>query len=198
MKKLFFISFAAIILISLGGCGTAPQKPYKLEAVAECVFPNTKEQAPLWVCDAPVDGVEVSAVGRGEKSGAGIEFMKQMGATSARVQLAQRMKVRVQNMIKQYAETTGAGSSETVDQVNTVVTKQITDQSLEGSRIYRTTTSPDGAMYVLVGLDKLSVQKVAENSVKTSMKNDQAQWQQFKAKQGQDELAAAIASQEIK
>ena len=196
MKRLISISLASAVVLMFGGCASAPKN--KLEAVAECVFPNTTVQAPLWVCDAPIEGVEVAATGRAEKSGAGLEFMKQMGATAARVQLAQRMKVRVQNMVKQYAETTGAGSAETVDQVNTVVTKQITDQSLEGSRIYRTITSPDGALYVLVGLDKASVQKITENSVKTSMKNDQAQWQQFKAKQGQDELAAAIASQEVK
>jgi hypothetical protein len=123
--------------------------------------------------------------------------MKQMAATEARVQLAQNMKVQVQNMIKQYAETTGAGSKETVDRVNTSVTKQITDQTLQGTKIFRSIVAPDGTMYVLVGLDEVAAQKLTENAVKTSMNNDQAAWQQFKAQKGHDELAAEIAKQKV-
>ena len=128
---------------------------------------------------------------------AGHDFMKQMAATAARVHLAQQMKVQVQNMIKQYAETTGAGSKETVDRVNTSVTKQITDQTLQGTKIFRSIQAPDGTMYVLVGLDEASAQKLTETAVKTSMNNDQAAWQQFKASKGQDELAADIAKQKF-
>jgi hypothetical protein len=139
----------------------------------------------------------VGAVGSATKSDAGIAFMKQMAATEARVQLAQNMKVQVQNMIKQYAETTGAGTAETVDRVNTSVTKQITDQTLLGTKVLRSIVSPDGAVYVLVGLDEASAQKLTETAVKTSLNNDKAAWQQFKAQKGQDELAADIAKQKI-
>ena len=88
------------------------------QAAPECVFPDaTSATAPGWICDEPVEGVAVSAVGVAEKSAAGHSFMKNMAATDARVQLAQSMKVHVQNMVKQYAETTGAADSETVDNV---------------------------------------------------------------------------------
>ncbi len=123
--------------------------------------------------------------------------MKQMAATEARVQLAQNVKVQVQNMIKQYAETTGAGSKETVDRVNTSVTKQITDQTLQGTKVFRSIQAPDGTMFVLVGLDTASAQQITEAAVKTSMNNDRAAWQQFRSKKGQDELASEIAKQKI-
>lgn len=119
--------------------------------------------------------------------------MKQMAATSARVQLAQRMRVNVQNMVKQYAETTGSAKSETVDQVNSSVTKQITDESLVGSKIIKTRASPTGKLYVLLAMDPESVVKASEAALRTSMNNDKAIWQQFQAKKGQDELAAEIA-----
>ena len=161
---------------------------------ADCVFPDApSEEAPGWICDQPVEGVEVSAVGVAEKSAAGHSFMKNMAATDARVQLAQAMKVHVQNMVKQYAETTGAADSETVDKVNTSVTKQITDETLVGTKIFKTRTSPNGALYVLLGMDTSVVEKATENALKTSMNNDKALWQQFKAKKGQDELAEEIA-----
>ncbi len=194
MSKITNMLLTSVIALGVAACSSAPAK---VEKMAECVFPGSDKEAPLWVCDAPVEGMTVGAVGSSAKSDAGIAFMKQMAATEARVQLAQNMKVQVQNMIKQYAETTGAASAETVDRVNTSVTKQITDQTLQGTKIFRSIVGPDGTMYVLVGLDEAGAQKLTETAVKTSMNNDQAAWQQFKAQKGQDELAAEIAKQKV-
>ncbi len=194
MSKITNVLLTSVIALGFAACSS---QPAKVEKVAECVFPGSDKPAPTWVCDAPVEGMTVGAVGSAAKSDAGVAFMKQMAATDARVQLAQNMRVQVQNMIKQYAETTGAGSKETVDRVNTSVTKQITDQTLQGTKIFRSIVAPDGTMFVLVGLDEAGVQKLTETAVKTSMNNDQAAWQQFKAQKGQDELAAEIAKQKV-
>ena len=178
----------ALLLVSCGSDDVKQDEP-------DCVFPDAPTAAaPGWVCDEPVDGIEVSAVGVAEKSAAGHSFMKNMAATDARVQLALSMKAHVQNMVKQYAETTGAADTETVDKVNTSVTKQITDETLVGTKIYKTRTSPNGALYVLLGLDSSMAATATQNALKTSMGNDSALWQQFKAEKGQDELAAAIAN----
>lgn len=186
--------FNILGIIALTVLLTACGKDDALKEAAECVFPDAPdESAPGWVCDFPVEGIAVSAVGVAEKSAAGHSFMKNMAATDARVQLAQRMKVHVQNMVKQYAETTGAADTETVDKVNTSVTKQITDQSLLGTKIYKTRTSPNGALYVLLGMDANATAEATQNALRTSMGNDSALWQQFKAQKGQDELAASIA-----
>ena len=182
---------AIAVTLLLSACGSDEVK----EAAPDCVFPDASSTpAPGWVCDEPVDGIAVSAVGVAEKSAAGHSFMKNMAATDARVQLAQAMRVHVQNMVKQYAETTGAADSETVDKVNTSVTKQITDETLVGSTIFKTRNSPNGALYVLLGMDASVAAAATENALKTSMNNDNALWQQFKAQKGQDELAASIAN----
>ena len=182
---------AVITTLLLTGCGSDEIK----QAAPDCVFPDSPStSAPGWVCDEPVAGVEVSAVGVAAKSAAGHSFMKNMAATDARVQLAQSMKVHVQNMVKQYAETTGAADAETVDKVNTSVTKQITDETLAGTKIFKTRTSPNGALYVLLGMDASIAAAATENALKTSMNNDRALWQQFKAQKGQDELASSIAN----
>ena len=148
MLKLTLVSGLAV---ALSACSMgAKDGPKTAAAPAECVYPDApKESAPLWICDAPVEGVAVSAVGMHGKSAAGASFMKDQAAADARVKLAQQMKVRVSNMIKQYVETTGAGSSETVDKVNTSVSKLITSETITGSRIFRSNTSPAGGMYVL-------------------------------------------------
>ncbi len=193
MRKFIFVLLSAAIVIGVTGCSGTRAK----EKMAECVFPNSHESAPGWICDQPVEGIPVAATGSAAKSDAGYDFMRQMAATGARVQLTQNMRVQVQNMIKQYVETTGAASKETVDRVNTSVTKQITDESLQGTKIVKSIIGPDGTLYVLVGLDEAGAQKLTEAAIKTSMYNDQAAWQQFRAQKGQEELAADIAKQRV-
>ena len=179
-----------VVAAMLSACG----RDDTVKLTGECVYPDAPDtDAPGWICDQPVEGLAVSAVGVAEKSAAGHSFMKNMAATDARVQLAQRMQVHVHNMVKQYAETTGAADSETVDKVNTSVTKQITDQSLLGTKIYKTMSSPNGALYVLLGMDENATAEMTQNALRTSMRNDAALWQQFKAQKAQDELAASIA-----
>ncbi len=182
----------------LAACsGSAPVKEEKkvaLEPVKECVFPGSEKAAPLWVCDAPVDGIEVQAVGSARKTAAGLDFMKQQAAASARVRLAQQMRVQVQNQIKQFAETTGAGDKETVDQVNSSVTSQLTNESIVGSKVYRSVEGPDGTIYVLVGIDPENAKKIAKAAIATSMNNDQAAWQKLKSDKAQTDLAEAIAA----
>ncbi len=188
-NKLYMLGIAVLTAL-LAACGGEVK-----QAAPDCVFPDAPGTvAPGWVCDEPVEGVEVAAVGAAEKSAAGHSFMKNMAATDARVQLAQRMKVHVQNMVKQYAETTGAASTETVDKVNTSVTKQITDQTLVGTKIFKSRVSPNGTLYVLLGMDEKSTATATQEALRTIMNNDAALWQQFNAQEGQDELASSIAN----
>ncbi|MEP2616838.1 MAG: LPP20 family lipoprotein [Marinomonas sp.] len=163
-------------------------------AIPDCVFADGSNQAaPDWVCGAPVEGVALSAVGYSEKSAAGPNYMKQMAATAARVELAQVLSVDLQNMVKQYVETTGAGDAETVDRVNTVVTKQVTDQELIGSKVIRQMPTPSGGLVVLVGLDPSQAEDVAESILRTSMRSEAALFQKLEAEKSFDELAEEIA-----
>lgn len=186
------LSFAAVVTAGvLSACGGAQ--------VISCTFPDAPSvEAPGWICDEPVAGVEVSAVGSAAKSAAGTSFMKQQAATAARVQLAQNAQVEVSNMVKNYVETTGIGDNQTVDKVSASVTKQITSQTLNGSRIYKSRKGPSGTMYVLVGMDPAAVAKTAKTAITSSMGKDKALWQQFRSKKAQDELADEISKMKAK
>lgn len=191
MRTSIILILFSILTVSCGGDPAV--KPLA------CTFPDTpKESAPGWVCNQPIEEVKVSAIGSARKSKLGQSFMLQMAATDARVQLAQEMRVEVSNMIKQYAETTGTADAETVDLANASVTKQITNETIVGSKIYRSRISPNGVIYVLVGVDPENTSKTALHAIRTSMKNDEALWQQFKAKMAQEELAYSISESNLR
>lgn len=200
MSKLALLLITTAVAAALSGCmGGGAGSPNVKQARPDCVFPdNPSEAAPDWVCTEQAEGMTEGSVGTYEKSGAGVQFMKDQAIASARVALAQRMKVHVQNMIKQYAETTGMGASETVDKVNAAVSKLITKETIAGSRMFKQTTNAKGTLYVLVGIDPAQADKAVKDVVKTSMNNERALWQQFKAAKSQDELAAEIAKMDDK
>lgn len=182
-----------LVALALAACSSTPEETASAP-VPECIFADGSNQpAPNWVCGGPVEGLELSAVGYSEKSAAGHNYMKQMAATAARVELAQVLSVDVQNMVKQYVETTGAADSETVDRVNSVVTKQITEQTLIGSQIVRQMPTPSGGLVVLVGLDPEQAESMSESILRTSMRNNEALFQKMQAEKSFDELAEEIA-----
>ena len=63
-------------------------------------------------------------------------------------------------------------------------------------KIYKTLIGPEGRLYVLIGLDTTTTKALVEKAVKTSLNNDSALWQEFKAQKSHDELAAGIAAME--
>lgn len=182
------LSGGALLALMLSGCGSRPK-----DVVSECAFPDAPDtSAPLWICDAPVEGVAVGAMGSHEKSAAGVAFSRDQAVASARFRLAQNMRTFVTGMIKQFAETTGGVGQETVDRTNTSVTKQVTEETISGSKVFRSATSPKGTFYVYVGMDAAVAKAAAEKALRTSMNNDHALWQQWRAEKTQEELAAAI------
>jgi hypothetical protein len=177
----------------VAGCASDKEKGVKL-TIEDCYYPYSKVEAPGWVCDQPVEGIEVSAVGSARKTAAGLDFMKDQAATSARVQLAKTLKVRVSSLVKQYAEVSG-GATESVDAASSSLNKVITDQNLSGSKLYRTAIGPDGTLYALVGLDAKAAKAYTEEVLRTSMKQEKSAWVGLRnnTQQSEDELAKAIA-----
>lgn len=179
-----------IAAAALVGCAQKPRQ----QAVPDCTFlENPSEKAPSWAC-APyaVDGFKDTGFGTHPRSGAGAQFSMDQAAAKARASLALQVGARVTQMIKDYVATTGAGATETVDRAAESVTKQLTAQTLSGAKIVRQAVDQKGNVYILVGMDLEASKRQVEGALQTSMRNQPALWQQFRATQGHAELAAEI------
>jgi ribosomal protein S20 len=171
--------FIAALIVGFSGCSSKT-------LVSKC---NIEGGAPEWVCSGGANYKDgIYAVGSAQKSPLGISFQRAEATAQARDEIAREIGVKIKNMIKNYYSSTGAGDNQTAERVVTNVSKQLTKQLLEGSKIVKTWISPKGTMYVLVKLDKNKV----KNIIKTTFKNDEALWQEFKAKKAQEELDRAI------
>jgi len=189
---MLIVGFVSLTLFN-SGCGSSGTQPAPTKRVAlECAFPDTPtREAPTWVCDFPVPGVQVSAVGS-HKSNAGVSFTKDQAIADARGKLAGQMRTHVKKMIKRFVETTGQGDAQTVDAVYSSVGKNVTKETLYGSRVYRSITNPDtGRIYVLVGFDSQSVAENAKAAIKKtrdSMNRSAAAYQRNLSKEALQEL----------
>ena len=186
MKKILATTALAFTLVGLTGCGnTQPD-------IEQCSIDG--KQAPQWVCDggATMEG-GLFAVGSAEKSPLGVSFQKTEATAAARDALARQISVKVKNMFKQFQATTGIGDAQTAEKATQNVSKQVAAQTLAGSKVLKTWISPKGTMFVLVGMpDPNAVKQAVKQAVKTTLHNDQALWQEFKAKKADEELEAAV------
>ncbi len=188
-----FASAGLVSVVTVGlltGCMGGKQAM----VVPDCTYPDSPEvAAPSWVCDAPVEGVEVSAVGSFRATKAGPAFQKTQATAAARNALAASMKVHVKQLVKNYVESTGVGDDETVDAVSSDVSKQVTNETLYGTKVFRTITNPQTrTMYVLVGMSPENSIRGAQEAMKTSYKNDKAMWQKFMSNKAHEDLDAEI------
>lgn len=186
---------AATLLVACG----SPEKPdtdasgsHKPPAPEPyCVYPEdstAQVPAPEWICSPfPAEGL----------TSVGIAQEQTKCIANARRELVQNLKFRVDDAVKLYAESIGSGDAETIDEVATAVTQQITQETLVGGEMHKMSSSPSGTVYCLVSMKEGEVQETVKNALRTSMNNDGALWQQFKAKPDYNEMAEEIVKMTV-
>jgi hypothetical protein len=191
---------ALVSVLALVGCESTQTKPAPRPAAPAAPVVSVPSNSPLagaptWVLNPTIEG-GISAVGSAPTTAAGLAFQRTRALANGRDELARQISVEVNNMVKEFVQTTGIGSAETVDTVASSVSKQVAQASLAGSRQQNTWIGNDGTLYVLVVMKKDTIAEATkqayENAVKTSMGNDQALYQQFLSERAMGELDAEI------
>lgn len=172
--KLALSFVGAIAVIALAACSGSRRQ----EAVADCVFPeNPTQKAPAWVCPPhAVQGSRDTGLGVHPKSGAGYQFSFDQASVKARLSLAAQLRTRVSGLIRAHADSVGAGAGEVVDQVAKSTSEQITEETLVGAKVVRSTVDAKGNVYALVGMDLESSRRLAQEAVQRSMQKEPAAW----------------------
>lgn len=179
MKKLLLV--ASVLFLSsflLIGCGEKPGP-----------------DLPDWVDNPSLEG-GISASGSAKIGPAGRGFARTEATAQARDEIARQLGVKVKNMVKSFVQVSGVGDDQAVDKASSQVSKQVSSQLLNGSKVTKVfTDKKTKEMYVLVVLDPQALanaQAAMKNAVKTSFKNNRALWQQFQAKRADKDLDKEI------
>lgn len=184
MKKILLIIFMSACLVSTG-CSK------KVTKVDNKALSDEFKNAPSWVFNSELKGV-TSAVGSAKIGKAGMQFAKTEALAQGRGELARQLSLVVKDLVNNFAEQTGLESTQTIDKLAKQVSKQVSNETLIGSRQKDIWISPSSELYVLVIMDQDMVKNMIRNAVQSSYKNDDARWQQFKAQKGNEELDKEI------
>ena len=187
-SNVFKAAIVASAVLLFAGCA---QDSSSSVAQAPTQIKNKFASAPAWVLTPNVEG-GICAVGIAGATQAGMAFQRTQAMANGRDELARQLELKVNNMVKDFTQTTGVGNASTVDRVSSTVSKQVASQTLAGSKQKAMWVADDGEVYVLMVMDPNAVANATKEAVKTSLKNDQALWQQFQSKKAQDELDAEV------
>ena len=118
--------------------------------------------------------------------------MVDQASLQAKTELASNIKAEVSKWVTNYLGTTGVGEQETVDAAASSTSESLTAETLVGSRIIRRIIGPEGEVYIWMAVDEKNLVASAQHAIRTSMKNDEAGWQQFLADKSHEEMAKKI------
>jgi hypothetical protein len=178
-RKISSVVFAGLIALTVAGCGEVPTPAVPVEPDFRCK--QEGELAPKWTCVPMVEGA-YAGVGIAQKSAAGMGMMRRVALANGRSDLAQQINTQVKDKVETFTRSTGVADKETVDKVATAVSKQVAKVDLAGSKGVDSWTSPSGSLYLLVTVPEQTVNSEVKKAVKSSMKNEDALWQQFQSK----------------
>ncbi|MGM0452282.1 MAG: LPP20 family lipoprotein [Thermodesulfobacteriota bacterium] len=187
-QSLTTIAIVLLGIFFIAGCSSSPSA---VDGSSD--MSKEFEDAPEWVLNggSNIEG-GLAGVGSAKIGQAGVGFARTEAMAMARDELARQIEVKVKNLTKNFTQQIGVGDDQTVDKVAVQVSKQVTRQSISGSRQEASWISPSSTLYMLVTVDPESVQKYVKDSVQTSMKNEKALWQKFQAKKGFEDLDEEI------
>lgn len=191
MKKVLLRASAALFAVAVLFTGCSQKEVEVKDGSATYVDPEL-QGAPSWVMIPSVKGF-VAEVGSAPKNaGNDFSFQREEAMANARDNISRQISIKVENMFKSFKAATGSNKDATFDRSAERVSKQIANQSLQGTIVKDTWISKSGTLYVLMVIDSTSVTKTIENSTKTSFKNDKALYQKFLAAKAQGELTKEL------
>jgi predicted metal-binding transcription factor (methanogenesis marker protein 9) len=186
-RKLYILLNCALLFI---GCSSkeAPKPKQNIPKVTgKCNIQDTN--APKWVCTGGDVKGYITAVGSAKPTPLDFNYQLSEAKALARDEIAKQIQVKVKNMFKNYMATTGA-KTDSVEKATEYVSKQLTNQTLIGSKQLNMWIAPDKTIFVLVGVPVNA--NVVKKVIKSSLNNKEVLWQKEDANKAQKELDKAI------
>ncbi|MBI88994.1 MAG: hypothetical protein CMG60_02815 [Candidatus Marinimicrobia bacterium] len=172
MKSLLLISTSLALIFS--GCSSS--KPQA----------NLPKGYPDWYLNPPKSDKFIYGVGQAKKQNP--SMAKKVAANRARGEISQAVSAKVSTMIKDFMQESGIGENAQALEFNEAVTKTVSSNVLNGSTISKIEQSKDGTIFVLI---EMSTEEMKKEAVKAAQ-NNEALFNEFKARQGFSELEDAI------
>jgi len=164
MKKISLILMVLSLVLALGACTTT---------TSTTTGPTT---TPDWLNDLPPEDV-FWGIGIAKQSSPSMSMTT--AEARARVAIARQLQTRVQAMFTDYNNDAGNVRNQANTSLQEDVSRQITNMDVSGARPIKRWQAPDGTWWYLVEMKKSD----ARAQMTSMLRNEEAQFAQFKAQQ---------------
>jgi hypothetical protein len=185
MKTKKAILLSAILLAASTLLATACKSTPQAEPGTPGPAPHAV--TPPWFDEFPKDDNLIWGIGTAHQSSTDLSMT--MAETRARASIARQMRILAQQMIIDYNEDAGRTGSQVNTSLQSAIDRQVTDMDLAGARPVNRWQAPDGAVWYRVEYNKAA----AREQVANILKNEEAAFAAFKAKQALEYLDSQLA-----
>jgi hypothetical protein len=192
MKKLLIIVATTLVTAACSSTSPDVSTPAATVLAPECVFKDAPDTpAPLWVCDVPIEGYALTAVGFSEKKPS--STMTTSAATAdARTQMSAYFATMVSDLFSEYQKSLSTEEADKYIIDTDMVRETVTSTTLFGTRVIRTLTSPSNGQYVAIAMDDATF-AANQTKVFAALENQDAEIKQlFSNEQAREKLMSMI------
>jgi hypothetical protein len=149
IKKHVIVLFALVgIVVLLSSCATSN---------------SLIKNLPPWVVDPPVVSDGYYGVGYANNSNQSLSL--RVAETRARADISNQIRVSVQEIVQVYSQESKVGNESQVLEFAEMVTRQVTDQTLNGTQIVSRFPVSDGGVWVLAKYDTNALKGLISKSI---------------------------------
>ncbi len=175
MKKTILIGSVALAMVTiLYSCASKNNKIVSIGDVGG--VPEFFLNPPL--SDSVIYGVGTAKTAR-------LDLSRKMAIARARDDIAFQLQSQVESAIIDYAQESGSDNNSQLLSFSETVSRQIADQTLQGTRTEKIIAGEDGTLYALVSFPKANILKTADEIFS---RNEDAAFAEFKAREALDYL----------
>jgi hypothetical protein len=151
----------------------------------------SKGDVPDWFLNPPKAKDKIYGVGASEQT-ASIQLGKQVADANARTDLAAKIQVNVQNMLRTYLQQSGTMENTRALQFSESVSKQLINVKLTGTEIERG-EAKGGRFFSLASVSMDTM----KNALLSAVRDAAAEYSELKARKAFDDLDKAIQTQDF-
>lgn len=170
-SKLLISCIATLTIMNFAGCSSKDEvyQPNPIEG--ECTIQG--EKAPVWVCGSYEEANRYVATGSAPFSKLGHNFTRNEALLNARTNLVNQIKIDIKTRAESYMRSTGLQENEMVEKVVSIVSKQTSNMTIANSKqISYWQSSKDNSIFVLVAVNKNSVDSLIDKNLKDAVDNE--------------------------
>lgn len=177
MKKITLLLIPIIGILLFSGCaGTRSGSTEE----------RGSKDMPSWALDTPIDDNIIYAVGQGKKQNPSLA--KKTATGRARSEISQQVRIKIASLFNDFMQESGVGENAQALEFTENVTKQVSNNILNGSKVAKTYAAKDGTIFVLV---EYSLDLAKQEALK-AVKSEEALFNELKARQGLEALEEAV------